>query len=1603
MLVDGDHAGVHGIMTTLTRRTLQGLGRFFIVWTVLGAVFAAPAMAQVNLAVTTSDNPDPVVVNQPVDYDITLQNLGSSPATQISVSVFPSAGLTYMPTPTPGWTCSLAAGIVCNPQLSSLSGGQSAPLLRLRFTAPSSAQTVQISVTADSAESDINPANNTNIVQTTNVVQPNADLTLQLTSNPPSATVGAPVKFTANIANAGPAAAPGLTMSGTLSGPFTFSSFTVSMAWSCSHSTGNISCIYQGGSPSGTLASGLGAPPIEINGVAGPGVGTAVASLTATSVRIDPTPANASASILVTAGAPASVDLSINKSVVGSQPIPRGVPFVFRLQVSNLSGAGQSASMIQVTDSLPSGVVFQSASGAGWSCTGAVVCNYAPTLTPGQSASPLDLTVVYNQNVPGGGTSVLNTASVSSAETDSSPSNNQSSAAVMIRGSADLSAQITGPGTVSSGASFSLNLIAGNAGPDEARNISITGTVASSFSVGAVIGGSGWSCLASGQSVTCTRPSLTLGSSTAATLNLTAPNSAGGPFTNSATISAESFDPSVANNSSSSAVTVTAAVLTRTLIKTDSMDPVPNGTAFEYTLTVTNTGNAAQTNIVIVDNLPSILRYQSFSGSSWVCVAPSSLGATVSCNFNGALGAGTSSSVRLTVRPEGVGSITNQAQVTSAENSVPTNASQGTVITESATLGFSKFVRATPVALGINAFFDIVVDNSSQSDFSGLVVVDDLPAGLQAVSASGQGWTCTTAGSRFDCRRSLLPRLTRSTIVIEARTTTVGTFINRAQLTHISNSTVQTASDSVVVIDARGRADLAIDKSDSIDPVPVGDEFEYRLRVSNLGPDTANEVRVTDTLPASVQLVSATGPGWDCTLGSTVVCQLQTGLTANNSSTVFVRVRAPASGTINNTATVIAAEIDPVSINNTDSETTVVQGTPQALADLSVVPSGPTSVVAGSAVPIVARVANSGPSAAASVVLRASPTGPWTITGGSGAGFSCAALGSGVECRATSLAPGSSQDISFNGQSTGTTAGTLGVEFALASTTADPVLVNNSANLSIIVTPLTIPPTFADLLITKTDSIDPVVITERFTYTVTVRNLGPAVASNVVIRDPLPAGLVFVSAAGAGLTCTGGANVICNASASLAAGQQISALITVDAGSDTASITNTATVTSSTTDPTVSNNSAQQTTQIVRPEGTDAEELLTPSVGGDTLAGEAVTPVVNLCAGATGTISSLCNALFSDAADGRDEAVRDTLRALYPEEVLSQFASLNQLASTQFFNLDARMAELRAGTGGFSMAGLTATLGSQSVPLGLLSGLYQNEEPEIGGPGDLISPWGYFVNGSFTRGDQNINPQEREVVVDFDSVGVTAGVDYRASTRWIVGAALGYNRFTSNLTDFGDLETTGITLTGFNSFSITDRVYWDTRLSYGRIQLDQSRRLRIALTDFVLDETLLSDTDASQMTFASTIGYSWNRGAWTVTPSGFIRYVRSDVDGFTESDSDFAVRYADQEVTSKILGVGLQVSRAISLSKGVLVPQFDLTWNHEAGNDDTVIEAGFVNGNGDFFQLRPDSPDRSYGDIGFGLVYIMANGRQAFLQWRQSVGVDGLDRSTVNLGARFEF
>jgi uncharacterized repeat protein (TIGR01451 family) len=128
-------------------------------------------------------------------------------------------------------------------------------------------------------------------------------------------------------------------------------------------------------------------------------------------------------------------------------------------------------------------------------------------------------------------------------------------------------------------------------------------------------------------------------------------------------------------------------------------------------------------------------------------------------------------------------------------------------------------------------------------------------------------------------------------------------------------------------------ADLSVTKSDSPDPVQVGQLLTYTIQVSNLGPQDATGVTATDALPSHADFVSATSSAGTCKRqGNRAICdigKLAADPPQSNAVTILVRVRPARPGTITNSVSVQSAESDPVSINDRAEASTRVTAPPR--------------------------------------------------------------------------------------------------------------------------------------------------------------------------------------------------------------------------------------------------------------------------------------------------------------------------------------------------------------------------------------------------------------------------------------------------------------------------------------------------------------------------------------------------------------------------------------------------------------------------------------------------------------------------------------------------
>ncbi len=249
----------------------------------------------------------------------------------------------------------------------------------------------------------------------------------------------------------------------------------------------------------------------------------------------------------LTAGAPTkSADLSV--SIADSpDPVPEGSNVTYTIIVSN--GGPDLADGVTVTDPLPAGLTFVSASAGCVESSGTVTCS-AGSLANGGTVT---LTIVGTATAPG---TISNTVSVSSNAGDPVSSNDSASATTTVNPLADVSITKSGsPDPVAPGALVTYTIVVSNAGPSAAHGVTLTDPI----TVGTYQSVSGPGCVAGKAkgktTVACAIGTLASGSSAQVTLVVAAPKKQG-PISNTTTVSATEADPNTANNSATDSVTV---------------------------------------------------------------------------------------------------------------------------------------------------------------------------------------------------------------------------------------------------------------------------------------------------------------------------------------------------------------------------------------------------------------------------------------------------------------------------------------------------------------------------------------------------------------------------------------------------------------------------------------------------------------------------------------------------------------------------------------------------------------------------------------------------------------------------------------------------------------------------------------------------------------------------------------------------------------------------------------------------------------------------------------------------------------------------------------
>ena len=391
------------------------------------------------------------------------------------------------------------------------------------------------------------------------------------------------------------------------------------------------------------------------------------------------------------------------------------------------------------------------------------------------------------------------------------------------------------------------------------------------------------------------------------------------------------------------------------------------GASFDYTITVTNNGPNAATNVKVTDYLPTTSQVTFGSVTPINCSYLTSGGANprVTCYFD-SLGNGNSVVITITVTRVSGYPFYDSAYVTSdADPNGNNNSSQVNTNVDPSTAADMGITAQAPSAppVGSNFNLTLIATNHGPGLSTGVTLYVSVYAQVSFVSVTpSSACTYSSVNRSVNCTFPSINNGASVTTTVTFNRIAGGSFQLYGNVYSSLDLNPQNNSDFVTIApDLTAAADVGITMHAPSSPA-TGSTFAYTIDVTNHGPSTATGVYVSDILPSQVAYISAPA---GCTLYGFGDVECSLGSLANAATThVVITVRRQSGKSFQNTAYVYS-DVDLNSANDSDFATVKVD--PGATADVGVVMSAPSSPGVGSAFTYSIVVTNHGPATATNV------------------------------------------------------------------------------------------------------------------------------------------------------------------------------------------------------------------------------------------------------------------------------------------------------------------------------------------------------------------------------------------------------------------------------------------------------------------------------------------------------------------------------------------------------------------------------------------------------------------------------------------------------------
>ncbi|OYQ47943.1 choice-of-anchor L domain-containing protein, partial [Flavobacterium aurantiibacter] len=782
------------------------------------------------------------------------------------------------------------------------------------------------------------------------------------------------------------------------------------------------------------------------------------------------------------------------------------------------------ATNVDVTFPLPVGITSMSWAGNATGGTGAL-SNTIPSLAVGAN-----VTYTVTIDVPIGFTgSLIAVANASGVETDL---NSQCDGCTDINTSgADLVTTITNNQTTFAGGSQTTYTVAvTNNGPQTAENVSVIQTL----SAGAdVISWSATNGTAGADLLDLVIPALAAGETVTFTINVSVSNTAVSPLVSTVNVDSDTFDPNPNCSTCTDSDTKRSGDVSVSI--TNNATEYVRGTTTQgvYQITVTNNSSEIVNGVTITNPSPSGLTTYVWTSS----IGTSGTGGITQTIPSIGPGQSVVYTINYTVSPSFTANLVSTVTVVSQGLTDSSTANNVAVDTDvplltadlQMTISNGQTIYVAPSTL----VYTVVVRNNGPTPATNINVSIPALSGGAAITS----WTGNAATGDTSVTNTISNLAVGATVTYTLNVTVPAGFagdLTVAGTVTGSSGDLFPSNNAGLDVDviSNPQADVTVSISDNTTTYTPGTIQTYTVAVTNNGPQSAAAVNVSIPIPAGVTTVTWVGNGTNGTGAiNNNITSLAAGETVIYTYNVTVPITANAAIVVTPTIT-FAADSD--TSNNTVSDT---NSPPSSDVLITVTPPTPAPTK-GTQATFVVTVTNNGPRVATNVqISNANPVGAAIISYTSNNGLS----GSGpLNLTIPSLGVGASViftvvvDIPVN------FSGTLNNTASVSSTTADLNLANNSATGSTVPVNSTVA---NDISVTISNAVTTYIAGQTSIYTITVRNLGTASASNVSVNSSLPADITSATWTG---NSTSGNGSLVDVISSLPAGSAVQYTVTVN-------------------------------------------------------------------------------------------------------------------------------------------------------------------------------------------------------------------------------------------------------------------------------------------------------------------------------------------------------------------------------------------------------------------------------------------------------------------------